>query len=200
MTNNVYNASLQNFPVKKWIWLNFSGWFAGAFLVIFFSSILHSVGIENMQFCLSIAIGLGMGISQSIVLVKYGISPARWVLTTVIGFAIPFITGDLLRYFDIIHLESLYIPACVGTGSILAAIFQRNTHKFAHNTLWIVISFIAWSTAGLIVYAVEFTKYITQTNLVAFFINLAAIVSGGLIIGVITGFYLKRQLNPPSHE
>lgn len=183
------------FPFKKWLIYNFFGWLLGTVLVLVLSSSLDAMGIEELQFFIAIGIGLGIGSSQWMVFKNISEIKPNWIVGTLIGLTIPFAIADVLNYVDWLHLKSLLIPVCVGVGSIIVGCFQSNLLK-AHGIKkldWILISFVSWVLIALAVYSVEYTHLISKNVWFGFFTNLLLLLSGGIILGIITGKHLQRN-------
>ncbi len=193
--NNTLEAKT-NFPMRKWLIYNSLGWLSGTILVLIFSSIFDAIGIENLQFIVAVGIGLGIGIAQWLVLKNIIALKTTWITVTVIGLTIPFLIADILRYFELLNLKSLFIPICVGTGSILVGSLQSKLLKDYNIGLlnWLVVSFFSWLLIALAVYSVEYTHLISRNVWFGFITNLVLLLSGGIIIGIITGKYLEKNL------
>ncbi|MCP3933628.1 MAG: hypothetical protein GY705_31560 [Bacteroidetes bacterium] len=193
--NNTLEAKT-NFPMRKWLIYNSLGWLSGTILVLIFSSTFDAIGIENLQFIVAVGIGLGIGIAQWLVLKNIIALKTTWITVTVIGLTIPFLIADILRYFELLNLKSLFIPICVGTGSILVGSLQSKLLKDYNIGLlnWLVVSFFSWLLIALAVYSVEYTHLISRNVWFGFITNLVLLLSGGIIIGIITGKYLEKNL------
>jgi len=193
--NNTSDIKL-NFPIKKWLIYNFFGWLLGTILVLIFSSTLDAIGVENLQFFIAVGIGLGIGIAQWLVLKKITSIKKTWISVTVIGLTIPFLIADILKYFELLNLKSLFILVCVGIGSLLIGFFQSKLLKNYNIGIlnWMVISFFSWVIIALAVYSVEYTHLISKNVWFGFITNLVLLLSGGIILGIITGKYLERNL------
>ena len=187
----------KSFPLKKWLIYNFFGWLIGTILVLILSSSFDTIGIEDVQFFVAVGIGLGIGTAQWIVLKRITDIKTNWITVTVLGLTIPFLIADTLRYFELLNLKSLLIPVCVGIGSLLVGFFQSKL-LIKYNVgifNWVVISFFSWILIALAVYSVEYTNLISQNVWFGFVTNLILLLSGGIILGIITGKHLARNLN-----
>jgi len=194
MKNSSYIKS--NFPTKKWLTYNFFGWFLGILLVLVLSSLFDAIGIEDVQFFIALGVGLGVGIAQWLVLKNIINIKTTWITVTIIGLTIPFLIVDTLRYFELLNLKSLFIPVCVGIGSLLIGFLQSKLLKNYNIRMyrWIVISFLSWILIALAVYSVEYTYLISKNVWFGFVTNLSLLLSGGIILGIITGKHLERNL------
>lgn len=70
---------------------------------------------------------------------------------------------------------------------------QTTEHKVS-NTRWLAASFLGWTLAVALVWGMDYTKYISGHNMVLFFLNICLILGGGLVLGLITGVFLRRVL------
>ncbi len=185
-----------NFPTRKWLTYNFFGWLLGTIFVLILSSSFDAIGIENLQFFIAVGVGLGIGTAQWMILKRITEIKKNWITVTVIGLTIPFLIADILRYFELLNLESLFIPVCVGIGSLLVGFLQSKLLKNYNIGMlnWIIISFFSWILIALAVSSVEYTHLISKNVWFGFFTNLTLLLSGGIILGFITGKHLKRNL------
>ncbi|MDX1685895.1 MAG: hypothetical protein R3275_11715 [Saprospiraceae bacterium] len=183
------------FPFRKWLIYNSIGWLLGFIFILVIASTFDALGIHNLQFFLGAGIGAGVGLAQWMVLRKLNDIGGRWILFTVVGLGIPFLIADIL---GIIGIESLIEDLQVGiiAGGLLAAYLQSKILKSYGVTTsqWITASLLAWILIGLLVYGMRFTDLIWHNRWFGFFTNLAILLSGGPIIGWITGRLLTSNL------
>ena len=184
------------FPFKKWLTYNFFGWLLGTILVILLSSSIEAMGIEDVQFFIAIGIGLGIGVAQWLVLKKITNIKTAWIGVTIAGLTIPFLIADALRYFELLNLKSLLIPVCVGAGSVLVGFFQSQLLKNYNIRLynWILNSFLSWTLIAAAVYSVAYTHLISKNVWFGFITNLILLLSGGIILGIMSGKHLEKNL------
>jgi MFS family permease len=189
------NKAEQSFTVGQWTRSTFLGWLLGIFLIISLSSLLDSMGIEGMQFYLGLGMGAGVGFLQWLHLRKFITASKRWIWFSVAGMGIPFIILDLLLPTTFVQK----LPVGVALGAIVTGFLQflilKDYSKQAH--IWIWTSVIGWTVAVLAVLVVDYTKHLTpyvSSNLLLAFINLLLILSGGIILGLITGTALQSIL------
>ena len=192
---NNTSVTKTKFPLKKWVLYNFFGWLLGTIFVLILSSSFDAVGIENLQFFVAIGIGLGIGIAQWLVLKNITNIKPTWISVTIIGLTIPFVIADILKHFELLDLKSLFIPVCVGVGSLLVGFFQSKLLENHSIKIlnWMIVSFISWLLIALAVYSVEYTSLISKNVWFGFTTNLLLLLSGGIILGIITGKYLKKN-------
>jgi hypothetical protein len=60
--------------------------------------------------------------------------------------------------------------------------------------LWILGCSLGWMLAGITVFAVDYTNHIADHVMVQFFLNLFLILGGGVVLGLVTGPFLKAIL------
>ncbi len=178
-----------SFNLKKWVLLNFIGWFVGVFFIIALSSLLDSIGIEHMQFYIGTGMGTGIGLIQWWLMKDDLNIRFNWVLTSILVLTIPFLVFDFIVKDDATRL----LPSVI-VGSILLGgahyLLLKNSVKNA--IVWWPLSSIGWICGVLAVAAINYTKYVSDSNLVLFFVNLFLILSGGVILGISTGIAMKR--------
>ncbi len=157
----------------------------GVVLILMLSSFLDSIGIEHMQFYLGIGMGAGVGLAQ-------------WF--SIIGMGIPFIIMDYL----LPNLLEYKIPIAMASGSLCVGWLQSRLLKSPSSTkLWTIASFLGWTAGGLTVLLINYTMRL-QPNasriiiLLLAVVNLVLILSGGIVLGVITGKAWKKIL--PAEE
>lgn len=182
------------FNFRRWTWTTFWGWLIGVILIILLSAALDAIGIEHMQFYIGTGMGASIGLVQWLLLRKAGIS-GSWVWLSVLGMSLP------LLLFDYLANDLAYrLPICVALGSVLTGSLQYLLlrKQFSAAFLWVTFSFLGWTLAALSMLLIEYTMSIKTTgtmNLVFALINLIIILSGGLILGSITAYGLKKIFN-----
>lgn len=184
-----------SFPLKKWVLFNFLGWVLGIIIVLILSSTFDAIGIESLQFFVAVGIGFGVGLLQWLLLKRHFNISSKWIGRTILGMTIPFLIADVLKHFDILDLKSLFIPICVAIGSILVGLFQGRllTRVNISQQKWIIASFFAWMLIAFSLFGIEYTNSISSNVILTFAINLALILSGGIILGMITGALLSKE-------
>lgn len=188
------DRSAAPFPLVRWILLCFAGWILGIVLILFLSGMLDSIGIEYMQFHTGMGVSAGISILQFFILRKrFGLS-ASWMSASMLGFTLPFFFMDTLRYFELIQLRAEYnlmLSILTGTVCISYLQFRLLDRKAEGARRWIMHSVFGWLGAGLLLFAVNYTKYISSSNLVLFLLNLLLILGGGIVVGIATGTALR---------
>lgn len=187
-----------SFNLSRWISFTFLGWFLGIVLILVLSSTLDTLGVEDLQFFLGLGMGCGIGFAQWIRLKKYPGISIKWVWYTIIGLGVPFLFFDLLSQFEIFSLRDFYIPVCVLFSGLMTGWLQGILlkHHIPNPSSWILISLLGWAVAALTIVGVEYTKFLSDNNWVLFSLNLLLLLSGGPILGYITGRFLVRKLKP----
>jgi len=189
------NLQTENyFTIGRWTRATFRGWLLGVVFIIAFSSLLDSIGIEGAQFYLGLA-GAGVGFTQWLLLKKFTTISRKWIWFSTTGMSIPFIVLDIVAP----HAFTYRLPLGVVLGALLSGLLQFMIlkHHSPKATVWIWGSVAGWTLAILAVVAVEYTKHLApyvRYNLILALINLVLILSGGIILGIITGSVLKKIL------
>lgn len=180
------------FSLARWIKFTFLGWLLGVFFVILLSSILDSIGIEGMQFYVGIGMALGVSCMQWFATKHTLRLPATWIVSSVVGMGIPFIAFDFL-----IDSTSTYrLPMSVTMGSIVVALLQWQLlrSQFVYASSWFIGCVSGWTAAALSVLIINYTMMIKVAGvltLVMAIVNLLLILSGGIILGYISGLSLR---------
>jgi len=117
----------------------------------------------------------------------------QWISYLAIGLTIPFLVLDIIKQFVYFQPDALLIALCISAGSIITGLLQIKLIKpyIKSSILWIALSFLGWTLAGLSIFSVDYTHHISDHNLTLFFINLSALLIGGPIVGFITRFGFK---------
>lgn len=183
------------FTITRWTLATFWGWLLGVIFILLLSSLLDSIGIENMQFYLGVGMGAGVGFTQWLVLKKNtAVNNKNWIWFSILGMGIPFIILDM-----VLTTKHGYKPVLgVSFGAIALSLLQYTILK-KYSTkalLWIFGCFAGWSLAVLAVFSINYTMRLSSVflNLTLAFINLFLILAGGIVLGVITGMVLKKIL------
>lgn len=182
---------MSSFNLKKWILLNFMGWFVGVFFIIALSGVLDSIGIEHMQFYVGAGMGTGIGLIQWWLMKDDLKIRFNWVLTSILVLTTPFVVFDFVIKDDATRL----LPSVI-IGSLLlgGAHYYLLKSKVKSAIIWWPLSSIGWIFSVLAVASVNYTKYVSDSNLILFFLNLFLILSGGVILGISTGIAMKNIL------
>jgi hypothetical protein len=185
------NSTTLEISVSKWTLSTFLGWMLGVILVILFSVVMESFGVEELQFHIGLAMGLGIGFAQWWTLRKFLISK-QWIWYTAIGLSVPFIAMEILPT----KLYNLKLPVCVTIGSVIIGILQSRLLKaqFIPANRWIASSVIGWTLAAITIYAMELVMLVRGQfpNLILALANLLLILAGGVVLGIITGVAFKK--------
>mgnify|MGYP000250285469 CR=1 FL=1 len=178
---------------SKWILFSSLGWLLGVILTLVFSVTFDAIGIEGLQFFMAIGMGLGMGFMQWRFLNAHIKISKQWISYLAIGLTIPFLVLDIIKQFVYFQPDALLIALCISAGSIITGLLQIKLIKpyIKSSILWIALSFLGWTLAGLSIFSVDYTHHISDHNLTLFFINLSALLIGGPIVGFITRFGFK---------
>ena len=179
---------------KRWVLMTFLGWLIGFVLVLCLSVLFDGMGLEGFQFILGAGMGAGVSFMQWRLLKQQGMD-LRWVWFAVIGLSLPLLVYDLLDELGIYHQDgNTIVRVCIALGGLLAGILQYTLFKTEHNRLWIAASLLGWSLAGMVVFAMDYTTRLSASNLIIFLINLLCILGGGVVLGWITEWFLRRIL------
>lgn len=186
----------QEFKASKWVKSTFLGWLLGFIFILILSVGLGSIGIDGVQFFTGTGMGAGVGFMQWRLNRRTIIKDKKWIWFSALGLTIPFLFYDLLNLFNDYTLGTYLLPLCTGLGGIIVGLFQfRMLNGISRKPkLWILASTIGWFFAVLTVSGMEYTNHITTNNMAGFAINILLILVGGIVLGIITGMFLRKIL------
>jgi hypothetical protein len=175
----------------RWVGGTFAGWTAGFFLAILFIVVVDSVGILQMQSPLALGMGVGVGLAQARLLGPMVGRRSRWVLSTALGLAAPFLVGDVS------HLTGRPVPfnlaAYVVIGGLVVGIvqwrlLQRTT---PHAAWWLVATPIGWLLASSTVLIAD-GRLPRIPGIVGALLFIGVVLGGGLLLGLCTAPAARR--------
>ena len=187
--------SSEQLHLSRWILFSTLGWLLGIALGIFFSSVFESIHVQG-QFPLAMGVAMGVGFMQWVLIRKYTPITLSWMWMLVAGLTLPFLPFDLLPFFSDWKPES-YIVIAVAIGASLSGFLQ---YKFclapinARSTRWFLFSLAGWVVAAAFVFLV-FSTIKGIPRLLAVFVAFANLISGGPILGWITGKFMTGFIN-----
>ena len=88
------------------------------------------------------------------------------------------------------------IPLCTGLGGLTTGLLQFRILRASslRARLWIIASFAGWIFAALSVSSMDYIRFMELNNWIGFAINITLILGGGVVLGVITGLFLRNIL------
>lgn len=107
----------------RWVFASFWGLLLGVVLVVALASAWDLTGLGNTQFSVGLGVGAGIGFAQGRVARDwFGIALSRWIWTTALPLALPFVAADVAgALFD----RSVYsLELSVAMGALLVGITQ----------------------------------------------------------------------------
>jgi hypothetical protein len=182
--------------VKKWITASFLGWLCGIVVVIFTSGLFDAIGLEGYQFYLGISVGGSVGFFQQRMLSRTAGIGMQWIWWSMLGMGLPFLLFDLLKIYGGASFGNTSLQYSIALGGALTSGLQSLLlrQKGYYASRWLLTGWSGWVLATATVLAVDYTKYITDYNWALFVINLTLILSGGVVLGAITGLPLLKIL------
>ena len=189
------STGANNVPLKTWISGTFLGWLAGIALSIALSQALDILGIESIQFHLGLAMGLGVGFAQWLMLKNTLEVSAVWIVSSALSFTLPMLVLDLIP----LELSDTKLIIGVVTGAAILAYWQYRNELQAHHMMrhkWVIGTLLGWVLATAPIYLINITMQLKgdgYTNLLLALLNLLLILSGGLILGLCTGYALAQK-------
>lgn len=183
-------VKITSFKKSRWIFYNFLGWIMGIAFILILSSFLDSIHIEHFQFYLGIGMGAGIAFGQWLYLRKVISLPFRWVYLSALGLGIPFVIMDLIPP-DVLKYK---LPISVMVGILLMGYFQILIFKKFNiiSSRWFTLNSMAWLLAIMVVFSIDYFKYLKTPLIVTTLVNFFCVLIGGVIIGLITLPFFKQ--------
>ena len=184
--------SLTRISVLRWTFLTTAGWVIGVLLILLFTALLESRGMDN-QIIMPICVGLSIGMMQSLALRKVIKNSMNWGWLLVIGLCIPFVLFEILARFIPLKSEG-YIFILVPIAGIVSGYLQQ---RYILNDIstkahyWVLVSFLAWFSFSVI--GGVFFLHLPRNQQVI--INVIALFSCGPVMGLITGYGIISVLS-----
>lgn len=180
--------------LRRWVMASFLGWLAGFVLVLVLSVALGGIGQGQFQFFLGAGMGMGVGLTQQRLLFRQVGMSRRWMWYSLLGMGIPFLAFDIVKQFADLPFGAYYLPVCVITGACLTGVLQVRLLQAVHPraVFWIPVSMISWTAAVLTVLSIDVLKNVPMNNLLAFVLNILLMLAGGVVLGFLSGFYIRR--------
>ena len=199
---------MPSFTFKKWILYSFSGWVLGFCLVLLFSVLFDVLGISGFQFVLGLGMGTGIATTQYVLLRKHFNLGWEWLLAMSACMTLPFLVMDIInRLPGVSFPASRFMLLCTALGGALSGYYFRRILKAKGKTThWTLAAgyFLGWTFSGMAIRVIDYIQPNPDSPMITFTINVLLILSGGLIIGVLTGMPLRnlekeyRNSNPES--
>ncbi len=180
----------QVFSTLHWLKATFYGWLLGVAFIILLSSILDGIGIEHMQFYLGVGMSAGVSLTQWWWFRKTLPLTVKWIWYALLGMGIPIVILDFLPEGWLSHP----LAYSIATGALCAGLLQSGLLKplFKNAWWWVVANFAGWCLAVLTVFTMDYTKNLDIPNLLIALINLLLILAGGIVLGLFTGWMMKK--------
>ena len=181
-----------------WIKVTFLGWLAGIALILMLSVFFDSIGVENLQFYTGVGMGAGVGFTQWRYLKKLGTIDSKWFWFSVVGIGIPFVIVDILRGVDLVETGTYTLLWTLGISSFFVGLLQYKllSGLSPQAYLWMFGAFISWTMGAATVFSLDYSHYISNHNMILFSINLFLILAGGIVLGILSGIFMKLILGP----
>ena len=195
------SSKLDNITLKDWTLYTIYGWLIGFVCVIILAIIYGALGVGNAQFFVGTGMASGVGFMQNRLLRKKGSWSWNWMWTTIIGMTLAFLFFEFGSSLIAI-IPEFNLQIGVAVGGLLVGVLQYrilNSRSVEGSLWWILICFIGWTFAGLIVGIVDYLSDFIPRGPIALILNLPLMIFvSSLILGLITGSGLIRLLNQKS--
>ena len=186
-----------NISLKKWTLNTIYGWLVGFVCVIILAFILEAVGVVDSQFFVGTGMSAGVGFMQYRLL--HSIKGWNWMWATMFGMTLAFVMLEFGSTF-LEMMPDFNLQISIAVGGLLVGILQYrilSTESVSGSLWWILICFIGWTSAGLIVGITDYLRdYIPNgPGPIALILNLLLMTFiSSLTLGLVTGMGLLRLL------
>ena len=185
---NFEHGQINKHFFKRWVFITFVGYIIG-FVLTMIGLIAGDLISENwttmpeFQAVIGISMGAGVGLAQRRIIGKWIGAGKQWVWASIIGLGLSFLFFDLIAivWNGATHdWDSL--PLALAFGGLFIGLLQlRMLRVHSKRAIWWIPACIAgWVLAGL-------ASNVTFTGEWDAILNLGMILSGGIILGVVTG-------------
>ncbi len=164
---------------------------------------MHGKEESGGQASIGIAMGIGVGLMQWVVLRDYLSSIQKWLWFSILGFTVSYESLDIIASHVNFNLKpEVVLPFATSMGALISSWFQ---YKFILRHLtpkaykWIVYSTIAWLLAHLL--AMSTLSFLSMPvalklpKIVFFILMIIYPVVGGPLLGYITGRFIVPVIN-----
>ncbi len=180
--------------LARWIRVTSAGWLLGVVIIVSAGVIGDVVGRGegDSQCIVGLGIGAGVGYAQGRVARRWPDGSRHWAWTSVIGMGLPFVGFDFAgavwnQFPDVVRLLLE-----VGVGGLLVGLLQwRPLRRHSVRAGWWVPASVAgWTLAAATAASGPLlnVRFLGKWFFVA--LNLATILLGGVVLGLVTGTVL----------
>ena len=187
---------MDNISLKNWTLNTIYGWLIGFVCVVLLAITAEALGVGDSQFFVGTGMATGVGFMQNRLLRSK--RSWNWMWATIVGMTLAFLILEFgSAYSEKIPEFNLQIGVAV--GGLFVGVLQYlilKTRSVRGSLWWILICFIGWASAGLIVGLVDYLSDYIPPGPIGLIINLSLMVFvSSLILGLVTGTGIIRILN-----
>ena len=189
-------SALTSQGIVRWIRLTWGGWILGIPCIAALALVGEMFEIGGAQFLVGAGMGAGVGLTQALTIRKLIGKGIPWVLTSMIGLALPFVVTDLAGVLG--RGLPYVLEVNIAIGGLIVGLGQSLLlrHHFARVWTWIVTSTIGWSLAGATsAIADHLLRSHSIRGISGALAYLGIVVGGGLILGIITSISWHLMTN-----
>jgi hypothetical protein len=173
----------------RWVRVTFLGYLLGFVFILLGGIVGDLLGLPGSDVIIGIGMGLGIGYAQGRVAREWLGAIRPWVWTTVIGLGGLLLAEDLVAavWSEFDNLHSLQLDVAI--SGLLVGLLQRRILRshFDRANWWVPVCVVGWTLAA-------WTASVTPAGGQNAFLNLGMILSGGVVLGVVTGGALVWML------
>jgi hypothetical protein len=175
----------------RWIRATWLGFVLGVPFIAVLALLGEAIGIGGAQGLVGAGLGLGVGFLQARALHGVLDRRGRWIWSSVVGLAVPFLAIDLARLAG--WTLPYFLLICIALGGLIAGGWQAAIlrTRFQGTAVWILASTGGWALAGaLALYADSLSASRALRGGWGALAYLGMISIGGLAVGLVTGVAL----------
>lgn len=184
---------MRTVSLKAWVRSTSLGWALGLILVIVLVLGSEMIGLGSAQTPVGLGVGAGVGLLQSRALGSLLPNARLWMFASVAGHLVPFLAYDLAQAAGFRVPFSLYI--CVALSGVVTGVLQARLLQpwLTQVWWWLPAAIVGWTVAaGSAALADQGPRALSLRGLPGAAVYLALALSGGPILGLITGLVLVR--------
>ncbi len=188
------SASPGHMGLTRWTVITFAGWCGGFVLALVLIVLVESLGAPSTQSPLPLGMGIGVGLAQARLLGAWAGTRRRWVTTTALALAAPFVVSDLAQIGGAPLPYRLWLWVAIGGLCVSVCQWALLRARAGGAEWWLVTSPPGWLLAGATALVAD--RYLPRIpGIVGALLYLGIVLGGGVLLGVCTAMG-RRGLAP----
>ena len=195
LTSGAANSAMGSSAARfftQWLLATTAGWFLGIIAAMLLGAIAERLRAGE-EIALGVGMGLGVGYPQSRIARRWFGTRSDWMWTSAAGLGTAFLIAQILapRWQGVMPRLTIV----VALGALMTGVGQRNILRVLspRANWWIVACVASWGLAA--------TEVLLWSMPPGALINIAKLMSGGVVLGVASGgvlVWILRPINSPA--